>query len=262
VWTLVYVTLLILLLFFVTGKMRNWLAHHVLIRSSMVVGAREATASIIQYVALFIGLMVILQTAGIDLTALTVLAGGLSLGIGFGLQTIINNFVSGLIILFERPIKIGDRIEVGNVQGDVVRIGGRSTTILTNDGIAIIVPNLKFIMENVVNWSHSGESVRFRIPVAVAYDSDVRLVEKLLLDVAQENPDVLHMPPPAARFTAFGESGLKFELLVWSSSLLQRRGKLTSDLNFAIYAKLRQHNVEIPYPHLDLRIRSGTAELP
>jgi len=126
-----------------------------------------------------------------------VLAGAVGIGLGFGLQNIVNNFVSGLIILFEKPIKVGDRIEVDDVEGDVVRISGRSTEVLTNDNISIIIPNSKFITENVVNWSHTDRKVRFRIPVNVAYGSDVQLVERLLLQVAAENKDVLEQPRPA-----------------------------------------------------------------
>jgi small-conductance mechanosensitive channel len=181
--------------------------------------------------------------------------------VGFGLQNIAGNFISGLIILFERPIKLGDRIEVGAVEGDVVRIGSRSTTVVTNDNIAIIIPNSKFITENVVNWSHTGENVRFRIPVSVAYGSDVRRVEKVLLEVAAENPDVLREPAPAVRFAEFGDSGLAFELRAWTTALLHRRGKLVSDLNFAIYDKFKQHGIEIPFPQRDLHIRSGALEV-
>jgi small-conductance mechanosensitive channel len=144
---------------------------------------------------ILVGILIILQTSGIDLTTLNILAGAVGIGIGFGLQNIANNFISGLIILFERPIKIGDRIEVGEVDGDVVEIGLRSTTVLTNDNIAIIIPNSKFISENVVNWSHNDSKVRFKIPVSVAYGSDVKLVEKLLLEVAEENADVFDYPP-------------------------------------------------------------------
>jgi small-conductance mechanosensitive channel len=121
---------------------------------------------------------VILQTVGIDLTALSILTGAVGLGIGFGLQNIASNFISGLIILFERPVRIGDRIAVGDVEGDVMRIGARSTTVLTNDNIDIIIPNSKLITENVVNWTHNERRVRFRIPVTVAFKTDPRKLEK------------------------------------------------------------------------------------
>jgi small-conductance mechanosensitive channel len=170
-------------------------------------------------------------------------------------QNIVNNFISGIIILFERPIKVGDRIVVGEVEGDVVHIGGRSTTVVTNDNITIIVPNAKFITENVINWSHSDRKVRFRIPVTVAYGSDVPLVQRLLLEAAAECPDVLTEPPPGVRLMEFGANGLNFELRAWSTNLIQRGGLFVSNLNLLIYWKFTEHGIEIPYPRRDLRIR-------
>lgn len=211
-WLLLYLIILVVLLFFLTGKLKNWVVNRLLVRSQIEIGIRQAIGSILRYIFIVVGFLIILQTAGIDLTALNILAGAVGIGVGFGLQNIANNFISGLIILFERPIKIGDRIEVDDVAGDVVTIGARSTTVVTNDNIAIIVPNSKFISENVINWSYNDRQVRFKIPVSVAYDSDIRLVEKLLLEVASENPDVLETPAPGVRFLEFGDSGLKFEL--------------------------------------------------
>jgi small-conductance mechanosensitive channel len=201
-----------------------------------------------------------LQTAGIDLTALNVLAGAVGIGLGFGLQNIVNNFISGIIILFERPIKVGDRIEVGSVEGEVVRIGGRSTEVVTNDNITIIVPNSRFITENIINWSHNDRRVRFRIPVSVAYGSDVELVVRLLLEVAAANPDVLDNPPPGVRLMEFGDNGLLFELRAWSTSLIHRKGLLLSNLNFAILASFTENGIEIPYPQRDLRIRKDVVD--
>lgn len=254
-WLLIYLIILVVLLFFLTGKLKNWVVNGLLARSHIDIGVRQAIGSILRYVFIVIGFLVILQTAGIDLTALNILAGAVGIGLGFGLQNIANNFISGLIILFERPIKIGDRIEVDDVIGDVVAIGARSTTVLTNDNIAIIVPNSKFISENVINWSYNDRQVRFKIPVGVSYGSDVKLVEKLLLEVAAENQDVLENPEPAVRLLQFGDSSLNFELRAWSTSLLHQQGKLLSALNFAIIDKFREHNVEIPYPQRDLHFR-------
>ncbi len=259
--TLLYFLVLLFLLYYLASRLRSLLANRILRRTKLSAGARQAVAAIVRYIVLLVGLLIILQTVGIDLTALNVIAGAVGLGIGFGLQPVFNNFISGVIILFERPIKIGDRIEVGKVLGDVIEIGGRSTTVLTNDNIAIIVPNLKFITENVTNWKYTDEKVRFRIPVSVAYDSDVRLVERLLLDVARENPNVLDQPEPVVRLLQFGDNGLLFELRPWSSALVDRQGKLTSELNFAIYDKFKAHNIEFPFPQRDLRIRGGTIEL-
>jgi small-conductance mechanosensitive channel len=260
-WLLIYLFFLVILLFYVSGKLKKWLVEKLLARTELDIGIRQAAGTIFRYLMVVIGLVIILQTVGIDLTALNILAGAVGIGIGFGLQNIANNFMSGLIILFERPIKIGDRIEIGKVSGDVIHIGARSTSVLTNDNITIIVPNSKFISENVINWSRYDRKVRFKIPVNVAYDSDVRLVEKLLLEVADENPDVLKTPAPGVRFLEFGDYGLLFELRAWSTSLLQRQGKLISSINFGIYDKFKQHKIEIPFPQQEIRIRSGEGDL-
>lgn len=253
-WAIIQLVVLVALLFYLSGKLRIWIVEQFLTRTRMELGARQATGSIIRYTIIAVGFIIILQTAGIDLTALNVLAGAVGIGVGFGLQNIVNNFVSGLIILFERPIKVGDRIVVGTVEGDVVHIGGRSTTVVTNDNITIIVPNSKFITENVVNWSHNDRKVRFRIPVSVAYGSDVQKVERLLLEVAAANPDVLEKPAPGVRLMAFGDSGLEFELRVWSTTLIHRRGLLTSTINYEIYRVFSEQGIEIPYPRRDVRI--------
>jgi small-conductance mechanosensitive channel len=261
VWTIICFIVLLVLLFYLAGKMKKVLVGRVLARSRLDLGAQQAIGSITRYVVLLVGLLIILQTVGINLTTLNVVAGAVGIGIGFGLQNIASNFISGLIILFERPIKTGDRIEVGGIEGQVVSVGARSTTVVTNDNIAIIVPNSKVVTENVVNWSYTNSTVRFKIPVTVGYASDIRMVEKLLLEVAKENADVLEDPEPGVRFLEFGSSGLKFELRAWSRSLVHRKGKLISSLNFAIHDKFQEHQIEIPYPQMDLRIRDGSLEV-
>lgn len=253
---LLWLVLLLLLLLFAAGRLRAWLTGRLLAKTKLDASARHAVGALFHYTVVFLGLLVILQSSGIDLTALSVAAGGLGLGIGFGLQNIANNLVSGLIVLLERPVKIGDRIEVAGTEGQVVEIRARSTTVLTNDNIAIIIPNSRFITEEVVNWSYADAKVRFRIPVSVGYDSDVRLVERLLLEAARAHPDVLDDPEPAVRFLEFGDSGLLFELRAWTTTLVQRKGKLVSDLNFAILEAFRAHGVTIPYPQRDVHLKS------
>jgi small-conductance mechanosensitive channel len=260
-WTLFYMLLWLVVLVWATRWLRRIVEKGLLSRSKLDPSARQAAGTVFQYIIVALGLLIILQTAGIDLTTLNILAGAVGIGVGFGLQNIANNFISGLIILFERPIKLGDRIVVGDIEGDVTAIGARSTTVLTNDNISIIVPNSQFITENVINWSHSGETIRFRIPVSVAYGTDARLVEKLLLEVAAENKDVLESPAPTVRLVEFGDSGLQFELRAWTSALLHRRGLLTSALNFAILDKFREHGIEIPFPQRDIHIKSGPLPL-
>jgi len=260
-WSVLYVLVLIVVLFWASKRLQILLAEKLLVRTGLSAPGRHAVSTIARYLMLLVGLLVIIQTAGIDITTLNVLAGAVGIGVGFGLQNVISNFFSGLIIMFERPIKVGDRIEVDNVEGDVLEIGARSTVVLTNDNIAIIVPNSKFITENVVNWKYNDGKVRFRIPVGVAYGTDVRLVEKVLLEVAAAAEDVMKEPAPVVRLMKFGDSALEFELRVWSETQVHRKGVLTSAINLAICDKFREHGIEIPFPQRDLHIRSGAVEI-
>ncbi len=243
-------------LYLITLWLKRLVARRLLARTSLDIGAREAIGSLLRYTVLFLGGIVIVQSTGLDLTALNVLAGAIGVGIGFGLQNVANNFISGIIILLERPIKVGDRVEVDNIDGRVAAIGARATTVITNDNITVIVPNSRFIAEPVVNWTQNDPRVRFKIPVGVAYGSDLRQVERLLLEVAAENPDVLDDPAPVVRLMSFGDSAVEFELRVWCTTLVHKRGKLISDLNFAIYEKFQQHGIEIPFPQRVVHVRN------
>ncbi|HUJ11775.1 MAG TPA: mechanosensitive ion channel domain-containing protein [Verrucomicrobiae bacterium] len=252
--TIVQFIVLVLLLLLVSRIVRRVLRERVLSHTKLNVGVQYAIARIVSYAVLVLGLLVGLETLGVNMSSLAVIAGALGVGIGFGLQNIVSNFVSGLILLTERPIQIGDRVDVGGTMGDIVRIGARSTTIVTNDNITIIVPNSEFISGRVTNWSIGDPKVRFRIPVGVSYGSDPRVVEKLLIDVAQANRHVLKDPPPTVRFVEFGDSSLNFELRVWSVEMVTRPGLLRSELNFAIWDKFKEHGIEIPFPQRDLHI--------
>ncbi len=260
-WTIISSLFFIVLLVIAASVISRLLKNKILTRYKMDIGLRVAIGNLFKYMLIILGVVVIFSTVGIDLSAFTVLLGTLGVGIGFGLQNITANFVSGISLLIERPIKVGDRIEVGNTTGDVVKIGLRATIVLTNDNIAIIVPNSDFITKEVVNWSYNEQNVRLRIPVGVAYSSNVRQVEKLLLEVANANEDVLADPPPVVRFTGLGDSALEFELRIWTTSLIKRPGKITSDLYFSIFEILREHHVEIPFPqrvvHLNKNIKEN-----
>jgi small-conductance mechanosensitive channel len=252
-----YFILVTVVLLYVSRRLMRLLVAQLSKRTKLDVGAQQAVGTVTRYVILFVGFLIIIQSVGIDLTTLNVLAGAVGIGIGFGLQNIANNFISGLIIMFERPIKVGDRIEVGAIHGRVVAIGARSTSIRTNDNITIIVPNSKFISENVVNWSFGEEKIRFKVPVGVAYDSDLDLVSKLLVEAAMENEDVLKEPPPSVRFLEFGDHALLFELRAWSGARLHRPGLFRSNLNFAVIRKFRDNGIEIPNHQHDLHLRTG-----
>jgi small-conductance mechanosensitive channel len=232
-----------------------------LARTGVDAGLRYALGRITYYVLLVVGLLIALQTAGVQVGSLTVVLGALGVGIGFGLQNIVNNFVSGLILLIERPVNVGDWIEVQGTGARVERIGARSTTIVTNDHITIIVPNAELITNRIINWSHGDARVRLRLPVGVAYGSDLDLVRETLIQVARANAAVLGDPPPVVNFIGFGESAFEFELAVWTVTGVQRQRRFRSDLNFAIAAAFRAGGIEIPFPQRDLHVRGGTLEV-
>lgn len=255
-WTVLYVLSLWLLLVVVTNRLQRWFANKLLSRSGIDAGARHAAAVIVKYLFVSLGFIVILQSAGVDLSALTVLAGALGLGLSFGLQNITSNLVSGLIVLIERPIKIGDRIEVAGVTGDVKEIALRATTICTNDNIEIIVPNSEFISGNVINWSLSSRSVRVAVPVGVSYSSDPETVREILLKVADGQSGVLSEPEPTVVFKGFGESSLDFVLRVFTREFITTPQILQSELNFKIFKEFKKRGVAIPFPQRDIHIRS------
>jgi small-conductance mechanosensitive channel len=254
--SLVYFILLLFLLFYLTGKIKKWVVYKLLAKSKIELGVRIAVGTILRYIVLVVGFIIVLQTIGIDLSAVTVLAGALGVGIGFGLQNITNNFVSGIIILFERPIKVGDRIEVGDISGDVVNISMRSTTIVTNDNISIIIPNSDFISSKVINWSYTDRNIRFNIPVGVSYNEDPEIIRKILMEVANENKAVLNKPEPDVLFKEYGDSALVFTLRIWTQQYINRPDILKSEIYYAVFKKFKEHNIEIPFPQRDIHIKN------
>ncbi len=258
--SLVQIFLLVALLiavFWVSSRTKRFLFNRFLVDSGLDRSLQYAIAQIVSNLVLVIGVFVVLENTGIHLGALTVFAGAVGVGVGFGLQNIASNFISGLVILAERPIAIGDRVEVGGIVGQVQQIRARSTVVVTNDNIATIVPNTKFIDSPVTNWTYGDPRVRFRIPVGVAYGSDVEKVTEALIAAGAESPHTLKEPAPSVFFEGFGESALNFELVVWSSEMSYRPRRYQSDLNFAIERKLREAGIAIPFPQRDLHIRSG-----
>jgi len=236
--------------------LRHFLVSRVLDRMQVEKGARYAILALIRYFFLCVAFYLGLITAGFDLTTLTVLLGALGVGLGFGLQNIFQNFMSGLIILFERPIKVGDFVDLGDLSGMIQKISIRSTTLRTNDNVSVIVPNSEFVSARVVNWSHGSPEVRMRVPVGVAYGSDTGLVKKALLEVAREEESVLEFPEPSVFFRGFGDSSLNFELGIWRKTEGIRPIRLISDLNFAIDKKFREYQITIPFPQRDLHIKT------
>lgn len=234
---------LMLILIYASKKLKELLVNYLLARTPLQQSARIAIATLTRYLVLFVGFIIILQTLGIDLTAFNVLAGAVGIGIGLGLQNIANNFISGLIILFERPIKVGDRVEVGDATGEVETIGPRSTRIRTNDNITIIVPNSNFITENVINWTYAASAVRFKVPVVVALDADVDSVNRLMREAAHESSHVERVPEPVTRLISVGPDGMHFELRAWTTSRLGKPAALISDLLLAIVRKFRENGI-------------------
>ncbi|MGB2805195.1 MAG: mechanosensitive ion channel domain-containing protein [Candidatus Zixiibacteriota bacterium] len=249
--------IIILLVFvFVSKGLRKLVKTRLFDKYELDEGIQLVILKLTHYLLVGLGVIIAVQSIGLNLTSLAVVFGLLSVGIGFGLQNVASNFVSGLIILFERPIKIGDRITIGDVWGDVVNISLRATLIRTVDNIAIIVPNSEFISSQVINWSHGDPKVRVHIPVGVAYGSDVPLVTKSLLEVAGNHPEVMKDPPPKVWFSEFGDSSLNFELLAWTLDP-KKRPDILSELNRAIDEIFRKNKIEIPFPQRDLHVRSS-----
>jgi small-conductance mechanosensitive channel len=218
-------------------------------------GTQYTLLRVTHYLVIIVGAVVAFQFIGIDLTGLAVIFGLLSVGIGFGLQNVTSNFVAGLILLFERPIKVGDRITVGNTEGDVAEINIRSTTIRSLNNIAIIVPNSEFVSSTVINWTYGDQRVRLEIDVGVSYHSDLETVFRCLREVAEEHGEVLGDPKPEVLHTGFGDSSWNMRLRAWISNP-KTHPQVRSALNCAIVRKFRENGIEIPFPQRDLHVRS------
>jgi small-conductance mechanosensitive channel len=211
-------------------------------------GLRYTICRLAKYIIVAIGVLVTLKQAfGLDLTSLAVIFTALSVGIGFGLQYIAADIASGFILLFERPIRIGDRITIGDDEGDVKSINLRTTVVLTNDQIAIIVPNSKLVSQRVINWSYGDPRARIAIPIGVADDSDIQLVTDTLILAAKDVPNVLLDPQPQVQLLKFGDYTLDFRLLVWTNQP-RRNVQIRSDINYRIARLFRERSIKIPYP--------------
>jgi small-conductance mechanosensitive channel len=253
--SLVMFVVVITVFFSVSRVLQNLLRNKILAHFRIDKGTQFTMSRISHYLVMIVGLVVAFQFIGIDLSGLAVILGLLSVGIGFGLQNITSNFIAGIILLFERPIKIGDRVTVGRTEGDVVAINMRSTTVQSLNNIAIIVPNSEFISTQVINWSHGDPKVRLVVEVGVSYSSDLDLVIRALREVADESPDVLKAPDPDVLLSSFGDSACKMELRVWLPDPY-RYYLIRSGINCAIVRKFKQLGIEIPFPQRDLTIRA------
>lgn len=256
------VVLFVLVLSFISGRIRALLQNRILTRTHLDPGQRYAFARITSYLIFVLGLIIGLQSTGVNLNSLLVVGGAVGIGVGLGIQHLANNFVSGLVLLFEQPVRMGDRVEVGGVLGDVVKMAARSVWIRTNENVVIIVPNSEFTSNRVTNWTANDRLVRFSIPLGVSYDSDPEKVRQIVLRAALKHPDVLGNPAPEFLFQDFGDSALNFELRVWTETQVQTPKVLSSDLYFSIFQAFRENGIEIPFPQRDLHLKSISGPIP
>lgn len=239
---------------------RTFLANKVLARTSMDRGQQYAITRGFGYLIFMLGLIIGLDTTGLNLRSLLVVGGALGVGIGFGLQNIVANFVAGLVILWERPVKVGDLIDVGNTYGEVIRIGARGSWVRTFDNEVIIVPNSEFINNRVTNWTANDRSVRLSVPCGVSYDSDMQKVGKLLEEIARLNQDVLVDPAPLVLISGFGDNAVNIVLRATIAGA-ERAGRVKSDLMLEILRVFREQKIDMPSPQRELHIRSFDAPL-
>jgi potassium efflux system protein len=248
------ITLLVTVLV-LSGKLSTFIDSRLARRTHIDAGLRYTIARLLRYLVLTIGIVAVLKGAFLlDLTSVAIVFTALSVGIGFGLQYIAADIASGFILLFERPIRVGDRITIGDDEGDVQSIKLRTTIIYTNDRIAIIVPNSRLVSQRVINWSYGDPRARISIPISVATTSDVNVVTETLLIAAEGVENVLTDPPPKVQFLRFGDYSLDFRLLVWTRQPSRHPG-IKSDINYRIEKLFRERNIEIPYPKQEFLLR-------
>jgi small-conductance mechanosensitive channel len=216
-------------------------------------GRSYAMLSIARYFIYTVVMILILQVSGMNITVLVASSTALFVGLGLGLQNTFNDFVSGVILLFEGSLEIGDVVEVKGIVGRVIKIGMRTSTIVSRDDVTIIVPNSRFVSDEVVNWTHQEKHVRFHIKVGVAYGSDTELVRDTLIATAQAHPQVAENPSPIVFFQSFGESALQFEVLFWTNKTFEAERTL-SELRFSIDKAFRKNKIRIAFPQRDIHI--------
>ena len=255
--------LLVFVFFYVLSFiLRRWVVRKLSSRFQIPLSVSYSIRRVIHYGFLTLGLVLAIQTAGFSLTSLGMIFGFLSVGIGFGLKNITSNFISGVILLFERPISVGDMITMetqnNSIVGIVQRIGMRSTLVRTFDNVNVIVPNSQFIENQVVNWSYEELRIRLHIPIGVAYGSDLNKVTKILLQIAKDHPKILKKPDPKVWFLEFDNSSLNFELLVWLHRP-EDRYDVRSDINYSIDEALKKEGIQIPFPQRDVHVKMTPA---
>ncbi len=244
----------------IAGTLTNLLRSRVLRLTNVSRGVQESIAIAIHYSLIFIGTVLLLQIWGLDISSLAIVASVFGVAIGFGLQGVAKELVSGFVITFERAIEIGNFVQIGEYMGTVERLNARSTHIRTLDDIVVIVPNSRLLDTEVVNWNHRGTTSRLVLPVRIAYGENISNIRSALLAAAHENPEVLKKPKPLVWFQGYSEDSLNFQLLVWISKP-RRQFQIKSDLYFQINEILEQKNIHVPFPQRSLHLRSGSLPL-
>src|SRR6266550_6755907 len=240
----------------ISRSIKKLLQRRIARRAYIDPGIRYTIGRLAQYLIVALGIIFALQAAfNLNLAALAVVFTALSLGIGFGLQYIAADIASGFILLFERPVRIGDRITIGEDEGDVQSINLRTTIVLTNDRISIIVPNSKLVSQRLINWSYGDPRARISIPISVAYGSDIELVTNTLLKAAEEVDNVLRDPAPKVQFLKFGDWSLDFRLLVWTNRP-RIHTQIRSDINYRIERLFRERGIKLPHPTQEFVLRN------
>ncbi len=268
VYNILFSGLSLLFGLWLAGRLRRLLLEKLSQASGFDKSTVYTIATLVFYVVTVVTVLVAVTLLGFDITSLALVAGALSVGIGFGLQDIAKNFISGLLLLFDRSIKVGDFIELSNsgLRGTVEQIRVRSTIVRTGDDLDVIVPNSQFLSDQVINWTMSSDHLRLHIPFGVAYGSDVQKLEQVMLELAEDLPEVVKgdvSRRPSLWFIAMADSSLNFELLVWvSGSATLSAGRKRSEFTFAVHQALVEHGFEIPFPQRDIYIKSmpGTVD--
>jgi potassium efflux system protein len=242
-----------------TGLIKDVLQAAITARTSADPGALEATLILFRYVLIAAAVIVVFQIIGFSATTLAAVLGGLSVGIGFALQDVLKNFLGGIILLFEGSIRPGDWIEVDGTDGRVISLSIRSTVVRTGDNIAYIVPNQEYLSSTIVTYTYTASSLAIKVPVGVSYDSNVREVQEVLIDVARNHPDIQPKPAPTAPLVGFGESTIDFELRAWVSDV-EYTGGTEADLRVMIMDAFAQRNIVMPNNQLDVHLRSELPE--
>jgi small-conductance mechanosensitive channel len=258
--------LFVVILIFITSRflvwaIQNFLKKRLFAGSRVDEGRQFAFQQLVKYFIYVVGLLLGFQAMGIRLSLLLAGSAALLVGVGLGLQQTFNDLVSGLILLFEGNVSVGDIIEINKLIGRVTAIGIRTSKVETRDAVIIIVPNSKFIVDNVINWSHNRALTRFSIPIHTSYNNDPELVKQALLECVKNNRDIVEKPAPFTRLQNFGENALEFELLFWTHNVW-RIENLKSEIRYAIFKTFQEKGIQIPYPQREIYIRNTDFAIP